>query len=204
LPADGGTIAGALAALDTLPPAPGAKAPSYEREAFLPGGWADLDGDGCYTRNEILARDLADVTYVVDTADTADTVGAADAVNDKDCKVATGLLTDPYTGSTVEFDRAESTQTVQIDHIISLAQAWRAGAWQWTKDQRKAFANDPAELLAVSGAANQAKSDSGPADWLPSINQCGYGAAYANLAARYQLGIAATDREALRTLLKSC
>lgn len=189
LAADAETVAGALAALDSLPPVPAGAVPSYEREEFLPGGWADLDGDGCYTRNEILARDLEQVTYLADG---------------ENCKVATGRLADPYTGTVIEFNREESTQTVQIDHIVALAEAWRAGAWEWTKDQRKAFANDPAELLAVAGAANQSKGDRGPASWLPDANRCGYGAAYANLAARYQLGIAEADREALRNLLKSC
>jgi hypothetical protein len=191
--ARGADFDSALAGLDALPaPITAAErdaAPSYEREAFLPGGWADLDHDGCYTRNEILARDLEDVVFIEDG---------------EDCKVASGRLEDPYTGVIIDFDRAVSTQTVQVDHIVPLAEAWRAGAWAWTKDQRKAFANDPAEVLAVSGAANQSKGDKGPAEWLPDLGRCGYGAAYASLAARYQLGIPAADRDALRALLSTC
>jgi hypothetical protein len=188
LPADNQTISVALAGLENLPQAPpDGEVPDYEREAFLPGGWADLDHDGCYTRNEILARDLTALTYLEDG-----------------CKVASGRLNDPYTGLTIDFDRAESTQTVQIDHLVPLAQAWRAGAWAWDRDQRRAFANDPAELLAVAGSANQAKGDQGPAEWLPEINQCGYGAAYATLAARYELAIPAADRNVLAFLLREC
>jgi hypothetical protein len=187
---DAAALAGALAALDGLPaPADPEAAPSYQRQEFLPGGWADLDGDGCHSRNEILRRDLDDVSFVAE---------------DPACKVASGRLNDPYTGLTIDFVRAESTQTVQIDHIVPLAEAWRAGAWAWTKDERQAFANDPAELLAVAGPANQAKGDAGPAEWLPQASQCGYGAAYAALAARYRLGIPTADRAALRALLTEC
>jgi hypothetical protein len=190
LAADEAALAAALAWLDALPaPADPGAAPSYEREAFLPGGWADLDRDGCHTRNEILQRDLADVAFLAE---------------DPGCKVASGRLTDPYTGAVIDFERAESTTTVQVDHIVPLAQAWRAGAWRWTKDQRQAFANDPAELLAVDGAANQAKGDQGPSEWLPELNQCGYAAAYANLAGRYELAIPAADADALRRVLTAC
>ncbi|MDR0627129.1 MAG: HNH endonuclease family protein [Bifidobacteriaceae bacterium] len=189
LAADSETIAAALATLDAIPAEGADEAPDYEREAFLPGGWADLDHDGCYTRNEILQRDLVDVTFLA---------------SDPECKVATGQLIDPYTGVTVNFDRAESTTTVQIDHLVPLAQAWRAGAWKWNKERRVAFANDPDEVLATAGAANQSKGDKGPAEWLPELNQCGYGAAYARLAGRYDLAIPAADRTALRALLESC
>ncbi|MDR2348931.1 MAG: HNH endonuclease family protein [Bifidobacteriaceae bacterium] len=178
----------AIAALDSLPEAaPADAAPKYEREEFLPGGWADLDGDGCYTRNEILRRDLAEVVF-----------------EDGWCKVASGLLRDPYTGAEIAFDKAESTTTVQIDHVIPLAQAWRAGAWAWTKEERKAFANDPAELLAVAGAANQSKGDSGPAEWLPDQGRCDYAQAYATVAGKYRIGIGQTDRDTLRQILSNC
>ena len=56
---------------------------------------------------------------------------------------------------------------VQIDHVVPLGLAWQLGAPQWTLGKRVAFANDPEELLAVNGAVNQAKGDSGPDSWLP-------------------------------------
>ncbi|MDR2454860.1 MAG: HNH endonuclease family protein [Bifidobacteriaceae bacterium] len=177
-----------MAALDSLPEAgPAGQTPPYDRTEFLPGGWADLDGDGCYTRNEILRRDLADVVF-----------------EDGWCKVAAGSLADPYSGAEIAFDKAESTTSVQIDHVVPLAEAWRAGAWAWTEDQRRAFANDPAELLAVAGSANQSKGDSGPAEWLPQADRCGYAIAYATVAGSYRLAIPAADRSALRQVLDGC
>ena len=69
--------------------------------------------------------------------------------------VATGKLLDPYTNAEVAFTRGNQTgASVQIDHIVPLALAWDLGARDWTDDMRVRFANDPANLLAVSGGAN--------------------------------------------------
>ena len=56
---------------------------------------------------------------------------------------------------------------MQIDHIVPLALAWDLGARDWPDDMRVRFANDPANLLAVQGRANQDKGDAEPADWMP-------------------------------------
>ena len=56
---------------------------------------------------------------------------------------------------------------MQIDHIVPLALAWDLGARDWPDDLRLRFANDPANLLAVGGQANQDKGDSEPALWMP-------------------------------------
>ncbi len=106
--------------------------------------------NGCDTRNDILERDLVDKTYV----------------SIKRCPnaVATGTLHDPYTNATVAFVRGNQIgASVQIDHIVPLALAWDLGARDWTDDMRLRFANDPANLLAVAGQANQDKGDSEPA-----------------------------------------
>src|SRR3954451_23549027 len=75
-----------------------------------------------------------------------------------DCKVTGGVLDpDPYTGQQITF----SSNGIQIDHRYPLARAYAAGAFQWDRRQRQIFANDLDELVAVSGPANRAKSDSG-------------------------------------------
>ena len=130
----------------------------YRRDAFgdtwtddnpAPGGH-----NGCDTRNDILDRDLVDKTYV----------------SIKRCPnaVATGTLYDPYTNATVPFVRGNQVgAAVQIDHIVPLALAWDLGARNWTDEMRLRFANDPANLLAVDGPANQDKGDGEPAAWMP-------------------------------------
>src|SRR5207253_433999 len=96
-------------------------------------------------------RDLADVAFK--------TAG--------ECIVASGLLHDPYTGRDIRFERGPGSSAVQIDHVVPLGDSWQKGAQQWTPEQRQQFANDPENLLAVDGTANQAKGDSDLATWLP-------------------------------------
>ena len=127
----------------------------YRRAAFG-DAWTDDNPapgghNGCDTRNDILDRDLVDKTYV----------------SIKRCPhaVATGTLHDPYTNATIAFVRGNQIgAAVQIDHIVPLALAWDLGARDWPDDMRLRFANDPANLLAVAGQANQDKGDSEPVD----------------------------------------
>ena len=162
----------------------------YDRDAFGQA-WADTDANGCDTRNDILRRDLVD----------------ARATADSWCKIATGVLDDPYTGETIAFQRGEKTSAlVQIDHIVPLAWAWRHGAADWDEGKRLKFANDPVELLAVDGPANNAKDDRGPAGWMPSDadSRCGYVAVFTLVVAQYELTIDPADRAAIESTLASC
>ena len=82
--------------------------PPYDREAFGQR-WADTDHNGCDTRNDILARDLARPTFKAGT---------------HDCVVLTGTLAEPYTGATIEFQRGDKTSSlVQIDHGREIGRA---------------------------------------------------------------------------------
>lgn len=162
----------------------------YDRDAFGKP-WADMDRNGCDTRNDILRRDLADPRM---------TSGSW-------CTVASGVLDDPYTGSTIDFVRGEETSPlVQIDHIVPLAWAWRNGAGDWDTVTRLAFANDPVELVAVDGEANNAKADDGPGGWLPpdADSQCAYVAVFTLVVARYELSIDDADRAAISRTLDTC
>jgi hypothetical protein len=125
----------------------------YDR-ALFGQAWADVDRNGCDTRNDVLRRDLKSKTLKAGT---------------NGCLVLSGVLRDPYTGHTIHFTRGSGTSTqVQIDHVVALADAWQLGAQQWTLARRTAFANDPLNLLAVGGAENEAKGDADAASWLPS------------------------------------
>lgn len=111
----------------------------YDRDAFGPA-WADVDHNGCDTRNEVLRRDLT-------------------AVVTRKCVVLSGTLQDLYTGRTIVFERGKTSNlAVQIDHRVPLSYAWRHGAASWTPKQRETFANDQAtNLVAVDGPANEEK-----------------------------------------------
>ena len=126
----------------------------YRRAAYGDAWTDDNDApgghNGCDTRDDILNRDLVDKTYV----------GIKRCPN----AVATGTLHDPYTNATISFHRgAKVGASVEIDHIVPLALAWDMGAFDWPAPQRVRFANDPANLLAVPGQANEDKGDSQPA-----------------------------------------
>ncbi|BDZ47098.1 hypothetical protein GCM10025866_30070 [Naasia aerilata] len=100
----------------------------------------------------------------------------------------------------------DTSELVQIDHVVPLSWAWQHGAAAWTDDQRLLFANDPANLLAVDGATNSSKSDSGPADWLPpdETYRCTYAERFTAVLAEYGLGIDEPDRTALVAVAGRC
>ena len=165
--------------------------PDYDRQAFGQR-WADTDHNGCDTRNDILARDLARPTFKPGT---------------RDCEVLTGTLAEPYTGTTIQFQRGDkSSALVQIDHVVALADAWRSGAWQWDAQRRQEFANDPENLLAVDGAANEDKSASSADQWLPpnAAFRCDY--VKRQIAVKYAYGLSVTqaEQDAMATQLATC
>lgn len=169
----------------------------YRRPAFgdpwddnndAPGGHS-----GCDTRNDILNRDLVDKTYVPT----------------KRCPtaVATGTLHDPYTNTTIAFRRgAKVGEAVQIDHLVPLAYAWDMGASSWSPRQRLRFANDPANLLAVQGRANQDKSDLPPAQWMPpnAAFACQYAMQFIAVLRGYSLSVDRASTEVLRRAAATC
>ena len=119
------------------------------------------------------------------------------------CVVTSGVLHDPYTGQTIHFTKAHAA-AVQIDHLVPLALAWDLGADTWPLATREAYANDERlVLLAVSGPANEAKADSGPAGWMPP--DTGYRRTYAvrfvAVLSAYHLPVTAADKTALTAAL---
>ena len=123
----------------------------YDRDSF---GFrqTDDDGNGCDVREDVLARDLTDVRYIAGSVSSSDSGSGSGA----GCKVKSGVLSDPYTGTTIRFTRGVKTSSaVQIDHVVALENAWRSGANQWDRTKRYRFGNDMYNLLAVDGPANQ-------------------------------------------------
>lgn len=43
--------------------------------------------------------------------------------------------------------------------MVALSDAWQKGAARWSEARRRAFANDPRNLLAVDGRLNAQKGD---------------------------------------------
>lgn len=163
----------------------------YSRSQFG-NGWAIVNS--CDMRNRILARDLKNVTYVPTMEPVV-------------CKVASGSLDDPYTGKTIQFIRGEDTSDdVQIEHVVALSDAWQKGAQQLPMDQRISFANDPQNLLAIDGPTNQDKSDSDAASWLPpnKAYRCEYVARQIAIKKKYSLWVTRGEYDAMRNVLNGC
>jgi hypothetical protein len=189
LGAEPGAGGSARLALDSLEVRAEERVPGYDRESFA---WrTDVDRNGCDTRNDVLRRDLADVGIR----------GGTDG-----CVVQSGVLEDPYSGARVRFDRSRDPEAVQIDHVVSLSDAWSSGAWRWDADYRAAFANDPLELVAASAAENSAKSDATADAWLPddAADACALVARQVSIKVRTELSVTRAERDAMARVLDGC
>lgn len=181
----------ALAALAALAVKGRAAKTGYDRANFGQA-WADVDRNGCDTRNDILRRDLRGYTLKAGT---------------NGCLVLTGTLREPYTGKDMRFVRGQGTSSaVQIDHVVALSDAWQKGAQKLDAGTRARFANDPLNLLAVNGPTNQSKSDGDAATWLPPNKnyRCAYVARQVAVKAKYKLWVTAAERDAIERILSAC
>jgi Protein of unknown function (DUF1524)/Excalibur calcium-binding domain len=162
----------------------------YDRDLFGQA-WLDVDRNGCDTRNDILKRDLTGITYT----------------NSVPCKVQSGTLADPYTGTSINFVRGSGTSSaVQIDHVVALSDAWQKGAQQLSNEQRTAFANDPLNLQATDGPTNLRKGDGDAATWLPPNKgfRCEYVARQISVKATYNLWVTQAEHDAMAGILTDC
>lgn len=177
--------------LETLPVKGRAPKTGYSRAEFGQT-WADVNRNGCDTRNDILQRDLTSITYKPRT---------------RDCVVLTGVLVDRYSGETINFVRGNiSSMDVQIDHVVALSNAWQTGAFKLTKIERTALANDPLNLFAVKGRLNSQKSDGDAATWLPPLKsfRCAYVAQQIAVKAKYALWVTAPEKSVMLGILAKC
>ncbi|MFH9195528.1 HNH endonuclease family protein [Streptomyces globisporus] len=148
----------------------------YTRTKFKHWNSGDDSSDGCNTRAEVL---LAEAVV-------APTVGAG-------CKLTGGTWVSYYDGQEVT-----SAGSLDIDHMVPLAEAWDSGASAWSAAQREAYANDQGadvSLVAVTARTNRQKSDQDPAEWMPPspVAQCRYVGEWVGTKLRWDL--TADDRE---------
>ena len=157
----------------------------YNRDLFR--HWVDADGDGCDTRKEVL---IAESLEPVQTGSS--------------CAILSGRWYSIY-------DNTETTDSSRfdIDHVVALKEAWDSGAWNWTADQRRSFANDlsqPFFLIAVSASSNRSKSDRDPAEWLPTNGgyRCEYVRIWIDVKRAWNLSVDQAEHDAIRNTLANC
>jgi hypothetical protein len=156
---------------------------TYSRSLFK--HWIDEDRDGCNTRAEVL----------IEEAIVKPKIG-------KKCALKGGKWRSPYDNKvTTKFS------SLDIDHLVPLAEAWRSGAWAWTPAQRQAFANDLTEsraLVAVSLRLNRSKGDKDVANWLPKVNTCQYFESWIIVKKKYALTVDSVEAARLNVAIKEC
>lgn len=183
----------ALTLLAALPIKGRAPKTGYHRAQFGPA-WSDdvtvpYGHNGCDTRNDILRRDLTDTEIKPGT---------------NGCVVLAGVLTDPYSGAVVAFQRGrETSRAVQVDHVVALSDAWQKGAQQWDEVTRRNFANDPLNLQATSGPVNEQKGDGDAATWLPPNRsyRCVYVSRIVAVKSGYGLWVTQAEHDAIERIL---
>jgi hypothetical protein len=120
------------------------------------------------------------------------------------CQVIGGLWRDAYTDEVYR-----DPSMLDVDHLVPLAEAHGSGGRGWSRDRRAAYANDLEDtrtLIAVSAAANRAKGDQGPEEWLPpdAGHRCRYAADWVAVRARWRLGMDERERVSVGNLLQAC
>ncbi len=160
----------------------------YDRGKFS-NGWGEING--CSIRELILLRDLKDTK-----------------LDEDGCRVLSGRLDpDPYSNKVVNFQRGINTsQAVQIDHVVAVSDAWQKGAQQLTAELRYQFYNDPLNHLAVDGPTNNEKGDGDAATWLPPNKdyRCRYVARQIAVKQKYSLWITQAEHDAVKSILIKC
>ncbi|MEW1892237.1 HNH endonuclease family protein [Streptomyces sp. NPDC085659] len=152
----------------------------YSRTEFKHWNSGDDKSDGCNTRNEVLIAEAV----------------IAPAV-EAGCKLTGGTWRSYYDGQEVT-----SAGSLDIDHMVPLAEAWDSGASTWTPARREAYANDQGadiSLVAVTARTNRQKADQDPADWMPPSPeaQCRYVGEWVATKLRWQLTADVRELEAL-------
>ncbi|MFD4833224.1 HNH endonuclease family protein [Streptomyces uncialis] len=159
----------------------------YQRTSFRHWNAGADPGDGCNTRQEVL------ITEAV----VAPTVGPG-------CALTGGEWTSYY-----DEVRVTAAGSLDIDHMVPLAEAWDSGASAWTAPRREAYANDlgsAVSLVAVTARSNRQKSDQDPSSWLPPAEGalCRYASEWTATKLRWSLSVDESEQDRLYVIAAGC
>jgi len=159
----------------------------YSRIKFT-DGWATVGN--CNVRDIMLRRGMTAVR-----------------LGNDGCIVLSGTLPDPYTGKIIQFRRGKGmSNKVQIDHVVALSDSWQKGAQLLDYKVRLRLANDPLNLLAVDGPANQQKGDADASSWLPTNKsyRCRYVARQIAVKFKYHLWVTPVEKSVMMRIINGC
>ena len=148
--------------------------------------WADVDGDGCDGRQQALREHSRTPAQI-------DAFGG--------CTVVAGDWVSTYDG--VE---TSNPGDLDIDHVVPLENAHNSGGWRFGAEQRRAFANDPGNLLPVTASSNRSKGSKLPNEWRPpqQSSWCELATRWVTTKVRWQLSATTEERDALGQMLDTC
>lgn len=160
---------------------------AYKRTLYK--HWIDADGDCQDTRQEVLIRDASTNVKFEDK---------------EQCRVAKGTWLDPYTGKTFIVPK-----DLDVDHMVPLKNAHESGAWTWSPERKKQYANYLAyekHLLAVSASENRKKGDRGPDRYMPPnvAHHCEYVKVWVKIKRDWGLEMTEAEGEAVQKTLDKC
>ncbi|MFT8705185.1 hypothetical protein [Bifidobacterium aquikefiricola] len=103
---------------------------------------------------------------------------------------------------------------MQVDHVVTVQDAWASGLWQQSSraEKRISYCSDPQVLQASDEDSNEAKgagmdwdASSSPV-WLPANNSwhCDYMAKRVYIKHKYQLTMSQTEKIQTVSLLTQC
>lgn len=105
----------------------------------------------------------------------------------------TFTYTCPYTGAIIhDLDDEEEDYdfgTLDYDHIVPLKSAYIRGASEWTEEQMNEYSYNQWIGVDVLYSANRSKSDKGPCEYMPDINQEDYCYSWLMICSYYQLSM---------------
>lgn len=98
----------------------------------------------------------------------------------------------------------KSCDFINIDHVVSLKDAYDSGAALWSTYKKRTFANDKANHVPSCGRVNSSKGSAGPKDFLRRSNDgkgleyeivrfCEYVQKYYAVKVKYGLSLKAND-----------
>ena len=102
-----------------------------------------------------------------------------------------------------------SASSLDIDHMVPLAEAHSSGGWQWSSSQKRNYANDlvhPEALTAVSASSNRSKGSRDPAEWKPPDSSvwCRYASDWVTVKEVWGLTADRAEIRALEEMLDTC
>ena len=158
----------------------------YDRDDYQPNGWEWVRG-ACDVREVVL---LAEAVLI-------------SGIDDR-CQPEDGAWL-----SWFDDKKIRDSSSLDIDHLVPLAEAHRSGAARWSSTRKERFANDlelAAALTAVSAESNRTKSADDPASWRPPSKAawCQYALDWIAVKTKWELTADTAEIGALRSMLGTC